>query len=75
MNTKEDLIKVLEGLGFPPEVIEEHLHKFWLLTVECKSRELEFWGKYFVNTGEHYRKWGDRYGFDKYGFKSQETKK
>lgn len=55
MKTEDNLREALIGAGFPPELIEAHWQKFERLWVEIRAQELEFWGKYFVRTGKHYR--------------------
>ena len=58
MRTPEELTKMLKKIGFPRKVIDDYLLEFWELTIEIKAQEVEFWGNYFVKSGEHYRKWG-----------------
>jgi hypothetical protein len=52
----ELLLSMLKSAGLSQEVIDANLpalRKFW---VESKAREVDFWGKYFVSCGKHYRK-------------------
>jgi hypothetical protein len=52
----DELVVLLKDAGLPPDVIADHLPALRRFGVELKAREIEFWGKYFIRSADHYRK-------------------
>jgi hypothetical protein len=51
----EELLYMLRGAGLPSGVIKAHLPTLRRFSVELKAQELQFWGEYFIRSGQHYR--------------------